>query len=419
MFLDKTKILVVSGHGGNGCISFRREKYIPYGGPNGGDGGKGGNIILKSESNIGSLRDFIHKKTFRAQKGQNGQGQNKHGKNGEDLIINIPLGTIVKNSTTNEIIADFVKPNQEVIICKSGIGGKGNQRFSSSTNQAPRIAEKGEPGHELEVILELKIIADIGLIGMPNAGKSTFLSQISNAKPKIASYPFTTLSPNIGIVEYKETIIRIADIPGLIEGAHKGIGLGIDFLRHIERTKVLVYIIDLSNVDLSDPLKDFNIIKEEIKAYNPLLLKKPSILIGNKIDLDETQKKYEKIKEIYPIYPISALTKQGCKELIPLLKELLEKIKTEKISEKQEPYKYTYEPPFVIKKQKNTFFVNGQKIKRIVSMTNLENPQAIIRLHNIFKKEGIIKILKKMGIKQGEMINIENYKIEWDSEKFS
>lgn len=418
MFLDKTKILFISGHGGNGCISFRREKYIPYGGPNGGDGGKGGHIILKSKSNIGNLNEFIYKKKNQAQKGQNGQGQNKHGKNGENLIIHIPLGTVVKNAATNEIIADFIKHDQEVIVCEGGIGGKGNARFASSINQAPRLAEKGEPGHELEVILELKIIADIGLIGMPNAGKSTFLSQISHAKPKIASYPFTTLSPNIGVVEYNETIIKVADIPGLIEKAHEGKGLGIDFLRHIERTKALVYIIDLSNIDISNPLKDFNIIREEIKAYNPLLLKKPYLLIGNKIDLDEAKKNYKEIKEICPIHPISALTKQGCKELIPLLKELLEKIKIKEISKKQELHKYIYEPPFIIKKEKGTFFVTGKTIKRIVSMTNLENPHAIIKLHNILKKEGIIKSLQKMKIKQGQMVNIENYEFEWNQENF-
>jgi GTP-binding protein len=417
MFLDKAKIFVKAGKGGDGCVSFRREKYVPYGGPDGGDGGKGGDVILKSDENIDDLREFIFKRVFKAERGKHGQGKGKHGKNGADLIINLPLGTMVKDAETGEVIGDLVSPDQTLTVARGGSGGRGNKRFASSTNQAPRWAEKGEPGEEKEIILELKLIADVGLVGLPNAGKSTLLAALSHAKPKIAQYPFTTLSPNVGIVKERDFSFRLADLPGLIKGAHQGVGLGIEFLRHIERTKILLYLIDLSKIDLANPLEDFNLLREEIRAYNPHLLEKPYLLAGNKLDLKQAQENYEEVKKICSLYPISALKKTGLKPLTSALFNLLSSLEKEKEKEEkpaEELFRYTYQPPFTITLKNNIFFVQGKRLKKLVSMIDFENKQALFYFHQQLKRQGIIKSLKKMGIKEKQTVDVEGYQFKYE-----
>jgi len=333
-FIDQVKIRVKAGDGGHGCVSFRREKFVPKGGPDGGDGGDGGDVILVADPQIHTLYDFYYKAEFKAENGKPGMGKKMKGKDGEDLILKVPVGTIVKDAETGEIIADLVKPGQRVIVAKGGKGGKGNARFTTPTRQAPRIATPGTPGEEKTLILELKLIADVGLVGLPNAGKSTFLSRVSAAKPKIADYPFTTLHPNLGVVKlFDEKTFIIADIPGLIEGAHKGIGLGHDFLKHIERTRVLLYLLDASKGE--EVLKDFEILKKELELFNPELLKKDYLIALNKIDLIPDYEERQKLvklflnKNIRDVYLISAITGEGIPEVLTALWKKIEKYKNE------------------------------------------------------------------------------------------
>ncbi len=326
-FVDQTKIYVKAGNGGPGCVSFRREKYIPKGGPDGGDGGDGGNVILVASSHLHTLYDFHHRKDFRAENGCPGQGKKMHGRKGRDLILCVPIGTVVKDAKTGEILFDFTKDGQSFVVARGGKGGRGNARFTTPTRQAPRFAERGKPGEEKWLILELKIIADVGLVGLPNAGKSTLLSRITAARPKIADYPFTTLTPNLGVVKLpNERSFVVADIPGLIKGAHKGIGLGLEFLRHIERTHVLVYVLEAQKYDKA--LEDFELLRKELNHYHPVLLQKPAAIALNKIDLVYKHDKLKKVKAVFekkgfPVYPISAVTGNGIKELLEGLWKLL------------------------------------------------------------------------------------------------
>jgi GTP-binding protein len=327
MFIDRAKIFVIAGNGGHGVVSFRREKYVPKGGPDGGDGGKGGDVIIQTDSNLHTLLDFRYRTRFKAESGKHGQGANKTGRSGQDLIIRVPKGTLIKNEETEEILADLVDDNQQVAIVKGGKGGKGNARFATPTNQTPRNAEPGEEGQAKTISLELKLIADVGLVGLPNAGKSMLLSKLSAARPKIADYPFTTLSPNLGIVRYKEGLSFVmADIPGLIEGAHEGKGLGLDFLRHIERTKVLAFLIEITSENI---FHDYEVLKNELKSYNPELLKRPSLIVLTKIDLpaSDSDEGIEKINQLgLPISKISALRGEGLDELKNRLWELIENV---------------------------------------------------------------------------------------------
>ncbi len=325
-FIDKAKIHVKAGNGGNGCVAWRREKFVPMGGPAGGNGGKGGDVILKADSNLQTLMDFKYKIHFKAKSGQHGSGSNKHGKSGEDLILKVPVGTVVKDAETGEVIADLTEDGQEVIVAKGGKGGKGNAAFKTSTNQAPDYAEEGEKGEEKWIELELKVLADVGIIGFPNAGKSTLISVLSNAKPKIADYPFTTLTPVLGVVEVDvgKTLV-LADIPGLIEGASQGAGLGHEFLRHIERTKFLLHVIDISDFREREPLEAFEIINKEMAQYSPELLKKPQIVIGNKIDILSDKGEIERLKKVFEekgitFIPVSLATKEGIEDLKNVLK---------------------------------------------------------------------------------------------------
>ena len=332
-FLDKAKIYVKAGDGGNGCVAFRREKFVRFGGPSGGDGGKGGDVILQADKRLTTLMDFKYKKHFKAERGQHGSGNNKHGKNGKDLIIKVPVGTVVKDSETGEIIADLTEDGQKVIVAKGGRGGRGNSAFKTSTRQAPDFAEEGKKGEERWIELELKLLADIGIIGFPNAGKSTLISTLSSAKPKIADYPFTTLTPVLGVLQldYGKSVV-LADIPGLIEGASKGQGLGHEFLRHIERTKALIHMIDISDFREKNPIEAFNIINNELKEYSPKLLEKPQIVVGNKIDILSDKSLIKELKDYfnkkgYPFVPISLATKEGIDELKNEIKKVYEEIK--------------------------------------------------------------------------------------------
>ena len=325
-FIDKAKIHVKAGDGGNGCVAFRREKFVPLGGPAGGNGGKGGDVILKADKRLQTLMDFKYKIHFKAKKGQHGSGSNKHGKSGEDLILKVPVGTVVKDAETGELIADLTEDGQEVVVAKGGKGGRGNAAFKSPTNQVPDYAEEGEKGEERWIELELKLLADIGIIGFPNAGKSTLISVLSHAKPKIADYPFTTLTPVLGVVEIDVgKSLVLADIPGLIEGASKGAGLGHEFLRHIERTKFLIHIIDISDFREREPLEAFDIINREMESYSPELLKKPQIVVGNKIDILSDRGEIDKLKKAfeergYTFIPVSLATKEGIDQLKKSLK---------------------------------------------------------------------------------------------------
>jgi len=327
MFIDQAKILVMAGNGGSGVVSFRREKYVPKGGPDGGNGGKGGDVIIQTDPNLQTLLDFRYRTRFKAESGKHGQGANKTGRSGQDLMIRVPQGTLIKDKETDEILADLVDDHQQVVVARGGKGGRGNARFATSTNQTPRNAESGEEGESRTILLELKLIADVGLVGLPNAGKSTLLSRLTAARPKIADYPFTTLAPNLGIVRYKEHLSFVmADIPGLIAGAHEGKGLGLDFLRHVERTKVLAFLIESASDDV---FRDYEVLRNELNLYNPELLKRPSVIVLTKIDLPITdeQKGIEQFDDLgIPLVKISALTGENLDELKKLLWEHIENV---------------------------------------------------------------------------------------------
>lgn len=338
-FIDEAKIYVKSGDGGRGCVSFRREKYVPRGGPNGGDGGDGADVVMIAKRNMSSLLDHRYQQHYRAKRGEHGKGKDQHGKNAEDLFIPVPLGTVIKDQETGEILGDLTKEEETLIVAKGGKGGKGNARFVTSTNQAPKNAEPGEDGEEKTLLLELKLLADVGIVGFPNAGKSTLISRISAAKPKIADYPFTTLVPNLGVVSYGDgATFVVADIPGLIEGAHEGAGLGIQFLRHIERTKVILHLIDLSPLTERDPVQDYEAMNNELRSYSEELFKKPQIVAANKIDISESEERLSELKEYLDsksieVFPISCATGEGLEELKWGIVKVIETVTSEDIQE--------------------------------------------------------------------------------------
>lgn len=423
IFVDKAKIYVEGGKGGNGCVSFRREKFVPYGGPDGGDGGKGGDVYLVATSNMTTLYDFKIKPHYKASAGQHGKGKNMSGKDGEDLIVYVPAGTVVYkiNEKTNEkiFVADLLNEDDKVIVAKGGRGGRGNASFKSSKNTAPKISELGELGERNVLELELKLIADVGIIGLPNAGKSTLLSKLTSAKPKIANYPFTTLSPNLGVCVYKEKKIVFADIPGLIENAHLGKGLGIDFLRHIERTRVLLHLIDINGYEGEVNLYNlFKVVRKELISYSKELGEKPYIVAITKIDTMESQKVNEmissfkkKVSKKCEIIPVSTITQQNLEILMDKIVELLNSIekKSKRVVIKREEEKkviFEYSPEIVVEKVSGRFVVDGEKVRRIVGMTNFEQEESIKRLQNFFVRSGIEKKLKKLGIKEGDKVYI-------------
>lgn len=422
MYTDYTKIFVKSGNGGNGAISFRREKYVAAGGPDGGDGGKGGDVYFITDKDSNTLINFRYNKKFKAENGQNGSGARCNGKQGQDLYIKVPIGTVVKDAETGEIVADLSEENSKELVLPGGRGGKGNTHFATSTRQAPRFAQSGEKGIEKELILELKSLADVGLVGFPNAGKSTFLSVVTDAKPKIADYPFTTLNPNLGVVKTDdENSFVIADIPGLIEGASDGIGLGIQFLRHIERTRLILHLIDVSGFQGRNPVDDFYSINNELKNYSEKLTKKKQIIVATKLDVaqdDTLYKELEKVakKEGLEIFKISSITKQGLKELLVRVEELLKEIPKENLIElnQRKVYKLNEDKnEFQIVREEDMYVVIGPAVEKLMSRVNLEDTESMYYFQRKLDELGVNEALKEAGVKEGDTVKVVDWELEW------
>jgi len=414
MFIDQAQIQVISGKGGDGIVHFRREKYVPLGGPDGGDGGHGGDVVLEVKSTLNTLASFQHKQRFQAEAGKNGGGSNKTGRSAEDLIIYVPR-------ETGDMLGDLVNAGERIVIAKGGKGGRGNARFANSRNQVPRIAEKGEPVQTRQIRLELRLIADIGIVGVPNAGKSTFLSVVTNAKPKIAAYPFTTLQPNLGVADFGEDLtLVLADIPGLIEGAHQGIGLGHEFLRHIQRTRVLIHLLDGL---AEDPLLDFAQINSELALFDPQLKDKPQIVAFNKMDMPEAQERWPKIEKqllkqgaggkIKPI-PISALARTNVKELLYKAAHILAEIPAKEAEVELPVYRLEADPEeFSVIKENQGWRVKGAAIERAAAMTYWEYDQSVRRFQRILQSLGIEEELRQLGVQEGDSVLIGDYELEW------
>lgn len=425
MFFDHAKIYVKGGDGGNGVVAFRREKYVPYGGPSGGDGGKGGDVILVTDPGLRTLADFRYKRHYKAERGWHGQGKNMHGSGGEDLVIRVPPGTILRDAETGEMIADLVGFEERFVVAKGGRGGRGNARFSSAQNRVPTLAENGEPGQERWLELELRLLADVGLIGLPNAGKSTLISIISAAKPKIADYPFTTLVPNLGVVQGQngESFV-VADIPGLIEGAHQGAGLGHDFLQHIERTKLLIHVLDAAPTDGRDIVQDFSIINKELELYNPKLLHRPQLVAVNKMDLTQAKENLQRLidhlAEQHEVFPISAATGQGVEILMQRVAEVLALLPDEEPGPVTEPVIHRMiegKERFTIGREGPVFIVAGKEVERHLAMTNFDNEAAVKRFAKILKMIGVDRALKDLGAKSGDMVRIKKMEFEYLEEE--
>lgn len=426
MFIDEATITVQAGKGGNGCMAFRREKFVPQGGPFGGNGGNGSSIILKADEGLNTLIDLKYKKIIKGINGENGLGKGCHGKNAKNIIVKVPIGTIIKEKETNKILADLIKNNQEITIAEGGRGGRGNMAFATSTNPAPKIAENGETGEIKEIKLELRLLADVGLVGLPNVGKSTLISKISNSKPKIANYPWTTLTPNLGVVQTIDNrSFVLADLPGLIEGASLGRGLGIQFLKHISRTKVIAHIIDISTIDEKDPAKTYNLINKELKEFDPNILKKPQIIVANKMDMPNSKENLKQLKKAIkkPIIEISALTNKGLDILSLKLADEIDQIKKQEQNQEsnikyKKPenhilYKYKKETPFKITKQNNIWIISGKEIEKTVQMTRFQTEDEIKRFNHKLRKMGIEEELRKLGIQEGEVIKILDLEFEY------
>ena len=422
MFTDYVKIYAKAGNGGNGAISFRREKYVAAGGPDGGDGGKGGDIYFEVDQNSNTLLEFRYKKKFKAENGSNGEGSNKYGKSGEDLTIKVPIGTIVKDAETNHVLADLSLEGQKELVLKGGRGGKGNSHFATATRQAPRFSQDGENGEEKELILELKLLADVGLIGFPNVGKSTFLSRTTSATPKIADYHFTTLEPNLGVVktEYGDSFV-IADIPGIIEGASEGVGLGLQFLRHIERTRLLLHVIDVSGSEGRNPVDDFEKINSELKKYSKKLSERTQIIVANKSDIIQDEEKFEELSKLaqkhnIKIFKISAVTGEGISELIKYVSDLLKILPKEELLEYEDKkiYKLENKDDYTIRKEEGMFVIEGEPVERIMRRVNIDDNESLYYLQKNLDELGVHKKLKKMGIKEGDIVKIADYELEWE-----
>lgn len=422
MFVDTVKIYVKGGDGGNGVVAFRREKYVPRGGPAGGDGGRGGNVILRVDKGLRTLVDFRYQKHFKADRGENGRSKGQHGANAEDRVIFVPPGTVVKDAESQEIIADLVEDGQEVIVARGGRGGRGNRRFATAVNPAPQIAENGEPGEERWLELELKLLADVGLIGYPSVGKSTLLSVVSKARPKIGAYHFTTITPNLGVVRIEDgRSFVMADLPGLIEGAHQNVGLGHQFLRHAERTKVLVHVLDMAATEGRDPYQDYLQINHELKQYRQDLANRPQIIAANKMDLPGADQNLKKFREHFAqevaIYPISAETRQGIDRLLYAICDLLEKVEKESDSVDLLPDHKVYqlkeqEPFFTIRRENDVYIVEGEKIERFMQMTNFNYHESVLRFGQKMKQWGIEQALREKGAKEGDTIRIGEMEFE-------
>jgi len=415
MFVDRVRIKVTAGAGGKGCRSFRREKFVPEGGPNGGDGGHGGSIVLLADKQIHSLLDVRYHSHIVGKRGEHGRGSNEHGKRGAETIVKVPCGTVVKLLDDDTIVADLIEDGQRFVAAKGGKGGRGNARFVTSINKAPQFAEMGEPGEEFEYYLELKLIAEVGIVGLPNAGKSTLTAAISNATPKIAPYPFTTITPNLAVVPLPGfRTLTIADIPGIIEGASEGKGLGLQFLRHIERTRVLLFLIDLGD---PDPAGTRDLLLKELAAYSEILADRPRVFALNKADLPDNLERFEEIKDQFERpHLISGATGQGIPELLESLWQLVEELRQaeENAEPEPEPEKvYTFEPPFVITENKFGFEIEGKRILRVVRMTDFENPEAVRHLQDTLKHMGVFAALKRLGADEGDTIIVGDLEMEF------
>ena len=421
MFIDEVIIELNAGRGGNGCMAFRREKYVEMGGPFGGNGGHGGNIIFEVDEGLNTLIDLRYKKIYKADSGEHGEGKGCNGKNAEDLIIKVPLGTVITDTDTNLIIGDLVKKGDRVIAANGGRGGRGNMAFATRSNPAPAFCENGEPGETKKVKVELKLLADVGLVGLPSVGKSTFISRVSAAKPKIAAYHFTTLTPNLGVVKTKDgRSFTVADLPGLIEGASLGEGLGDKFLKHIERTRVIAHIIDMSAFEGRDPYDDYCVINKELENFDKKLMDKPQIVIANKMDLPNFKENLEEFKKKVDceVYSISAETGEGLDQVLTALADILDKTPKEPLYEEEKfeshvLYKFKEEQPFRVYKDGDTFVVAGDEIEKLLKMTWFASDEAFMRFSRKLRKLGIDDKLKEMGIEEGDTVRILDYEFEY------
>ncbi|HAC3942542.1 TPA_asm: GTPase ObgE [Listeria monocytogenes] len=427
MFVDQVKIYVKAGNGGDGMVAFRREKFVPNGGPAGGDGGKGADVVFVVDEGLRTLVDFRFKRIFKAEHGEHGMSKSMHGRGAEDLVVKVPQGTIVKDIDTGEIIADLVAHGQRAVIAKAGRGGRGNKRFATPANPAPELSENGEPGQERNVQLELKVLADVGLVGFPSVGKSTLLSVVSAARPKIAAYHFTTIVPNLGMVDAGDgRSFVMADLPGLIEGASQGVGLGHQFLRHIERTRVIVHVIDMSGSEGRVPYEDYMAINNELEQYNLRLMERPQIIVANKMDMPDAEENLNefktKIAEDIPVFPISAVTKTGLRELLLAIADKLEttpEFPLNEILEQEDEdtvlYKYVAEEPdFEISREPDgTFVLSGAEIERLFTMTNFERDASISRFARQLRAMGVDEALRKRGAKDGDIVRLLDYEFEF------
>ena len=419
MFIDEVTLDLIAGSGGDGCMAFRREKYIEMGGPFGGNGGKGSSIIFKVDEGLNTLVDLRYAKQIKGKKGSNGLGKGMHGAKAEDVIIKVPLGTVITDLDTDLIIADLTTKDKEVVVCEGGRGGRGNMAFATHSNPAPRYAEGGEPGEVRKVKVELKLLADVGLVGMPSVGKSTIISKISAAKPKIAAYHFTTLKPNLGVVKSRNSSYVVADLPGLIEGASLGEGLGDRFLKHIERTRVIAHVVDMGGTEGRDPYEDYVKINKELKEFNPKILDKPQIVIANKMDMPNSLENLEKFKEkVKDVYPIKAINGEGLDKVIEVLAEMLDKIKKVPLYEEEKfeshvLYKFVEEEPFTITKEGNNWVVKGEKVEKLLKMTKFNTDEAASRFASKLRKLGVDDKLRELGAAEGDTIQILDYEFEY------
>ena len=421
MFIDEVVLDIIAGDGGNGCMAFRREKHVPMGGPFGGDGGKGSDIIFKVDEGLNTLIDLRYQKQIKGKKGENGEGKAKHGRNAENIIIRVPLGTIITDLESDLIIADLTKKDDEVVVAYGGRGGRGNITLATRNNPAPSFAENGEPGEIRKVKVELKLLADVGLVGMPSVGKSTFISKISASKPKIAAYHFTTLNPNLGVVKVREDkSFVVADLPGLIKGASLGEGLGDKFLKHIERTRIIAHIIDMSSFEGRDPYEDYVTIKNELENFNPHLLEKPEIIIANKMDMPNSKENLAEFtkKVDAKVYPISAINNEGINEVLNVLSDMLDKIEKKPLFEEEKfeshiLYEFKKEQPFTITKDNNTWVIKGEKIEKLLRMTRFINEEAANRFANKLRRMGIDDKLRELGAVDGDNVRILDFEFEY------
>lgn len=421
MFVDEVVVMLSAGRGGDGCMAFRREKYVAQGGPFGGNGGKGADIIFKADSGLRTLIDLRYQKHLKADVGANGQGKNQNGKNAENLIVKVPIGTTVKDEKTGMVIADLTYHGEEAIVAYGGRGGRGNVTLATRSTPCPSYAERGEPGEDRRVKVELRMFADVGLVGLPSVGKSTLLSKITNANPKIASYHFTTLSPNLGVVKTKTGYsYTVADLPGLIEGASTGAGLGIKFLKHIERTKIIAHIIDMSGIEGRNPIDDYYTIRKELESYSEKLINKKEIIIANKMDIETSKKNLEEFRKKInlPVYEISALMEEGLSDIIFALEELVKTTEEDiifpkEIQESHVLYKFKREKPFTITMDGNVFVIKGDDVEKLFKMTNFNTEEAYIRFSRKIRNMGIDDELEKMNIKEGDIVRILDWEFEY------